>query len=590
MRRYSIVSLLTMCTLLAMSPVLLADSEGEKLHGIFEEDWQWRLDHNPMLAFRFGDTSKAGMLNEISLEKITAENDHRKRMLEKVRTIDRSQLSEDDKLNFDLFVMMKERDLSRHEFRGYLKRITQRSGIHANYANVHQWLRFRNEKDYRDYISMLKQMPPNIDNTIAILRIGLSEGITPQKITVRAVSKQMHDLTVERAEDSMHYVPFKEMPDSIPEDKQNELRAEAKLIIEDKIMTAYKMLSAYWDDQYYPNLNEAIGLSEYPRGRAWYEVEVKAFTTTDMTPDEIHQLGLQEVKRIRAEMMKIIERVEFNGSFEEFLHFLRTDPQFYYDSAEELVSGYREICKRIDPELPRLFGLLPRNTYGVKVIPDFSAPSQTTGYYSGGDLKNGRAGNFFVNTYKLDSRPKYEMEALTIHEAVPGHHFQIALAQEMENVPLFRTMGGFTAFTEGWALYSESLGEELGLYKDPYSKFGQLTYEMWRAVRLVVDTGIHYKGWTRERAIGFFRANAAKTEQDIIQEIDRYIVWPGQALAYKIGELEIKKLRKYAEAELGDSFNIREFHDEILKYGSIPLSILSEKIHQYVEGAKAKDS
>jgi uncharacterized protein (DUF885 family) len=310
-------------------------------------------------------------------------------------------------------------------------------------------------------------------------------------------------------------------------------------------------------------------------------------TTTDLTPQQIHDLGLSEVARIRAEMDRVIAGSGFSGDFAAFTEFLRTDPQFYYTKPEDLLAGYRDISKRADPELIKLFGTLPRVPYGVTPVPDFMAPSQTTAYYEPGSLEAGRPGQFFANTYKLDERPKWEMEALTLHEAVPGHHLQISLQQEVEDMPWFRRFGGETAFFEGWGLYAESLGTEMGFYKDPYSKFGQLTYEIWRAIRLVVDTGMHSLGWSRQQAIDYFIANTGKAEHDIVVEVDRYIVWPGQALAYKIGELKIKELRAYAERELGPAFDIRSFHDQLLVNGAVPLSVLETHIHEWVAAEKA---
>jgi uncharacterized protein (DUF885 family) len=315
---------------------------------------------------------------------------------------------------------------------------------------------------------------------------------------------------------------------------------------------------------------------------AWYQVRARASTTTDLTPEQIHAIGLVEVKRIRAAMDSVIAASGFKGSFAEFVQFLRTDPRFYWTTADDLIHASRELMKRIDPELTRLFGALPRLPYGVSPIPSYSERSQTTAYYQPGSPLAHRAGTYFVNTYNLPARPKWEMEALSLHEAVPGHHLQIALAQELEGVPEFRRFGGYTAFVEGWGLYSESLGEELGLYADPYSRFGQLTYEMWRAIRLVIDTGIHTMGWTREQAIDYFKANAAKTEHDITVEVDRYIVWPGQALAYKIGELKIKELRAYSARTLGDRFDVRAFHDQVLGAGAVPLDVLDARIHAWV--------
>jgi uncharacterized protein (DUF885 family) len=339
-------------------------------------------------------------------------------------------------------------------------------------------------------------------------------------------------------------------------------------------------------NDYLPGARDSIAISDLPDGQAWYAHNVKVRTTTDLTPKEIHAIGVSEVKRIRAEMDEVIKSSGFEGNFDEWCEYLRTDPQFYHTSAEELLRGYRDIAKRIDPELVKLFGHLPRNPYGIIPVPSYAEKSQTTAYYMSGSLAAGRPGYYFANTYALETRPKWEMEALTVHEAVPGHHLQISIAQELEDVPNFRKWGGYTAFVEGWGLYSESLGEELGLYQDPYSKFGQLTYEMWRAVRLVVDTGMHSLGWTREEAIDFFAANSSKSLHDITVEIDRYIVWPGQALAYKLGELKFKELRARATAELGDDFDIRAFHDACLENGALPLDVLDAHISDWIEEQK----
>jgi uncharacterized protein (DUF885 family) len=310
-------------------------------------------------------------------------------------------------------------------------------------------------------------------------------------------------------------------------------------------------------------------------------------TTTDLTPEQIHQLGLSEVARLRAEMEQVKAQAGFKGSLGEFFHFLRTDPRFFFTDKEALLVAYRDISKRVDPELPRLFGRLPRLPYGVFPVPEYSEKTQTTAYYMRGSLEAGRAGRYYANTYDLKSRPKWEMEALTLHEAVPGHHLQISLAQELEGLPEFRRFGGYTAFVEGWGLYAESLGPELGLYRDPYSKFGQLTYEMWRAIRLVVDTGMHAKGWTREQALQFFKDNSSKTEHDIVVEIDRYIVNPGQALAYKLGELKLKELRAHATQALGPRFDVRAFHDVVLGQGALPLAILEARVKEWVAQQQA---
>jgi len=360
------------------------------------------------------------------------------------------------------------------------------------------------------------------------------------------------------------------------------LQAAARQTIEKVIIPAYRKLDRYFNDRYLPACRDSIGLASLPNGSAWYEHLARSYTTTRLLPDEIHRIGLEEVKRIRDEMQKIIDEVGFEGDFQDFLAFLRTDPQFYYDDPEDLYEAYLATSKRIDPELVGLFGKLPRMPYGVKPIPDAIAPDTTTAYYSRPAGDGSRAGIYWVNLYRPEVRPKYEIEVLTVHEAMPGHHLQLALQQELGDIPMFRRFQGFTAYVEGWGLYSERLGYDLGLYQDPYSRFGQLTYDMWRAVRLVVDTGMHYKGWTRQQAIDFFKDNAAKTEHDIVNEIDRYIGNPGQALAYKIGQMKMLALRARAETELRDRFDIRAFHDELLGAGALPLDLLEQRMDRWI--------
>ena len=362
----------------------------------------------------------------------------------------------------------------------------------------------------------------------------------------------------------------------------DQIKEDAKIVIEMQVYPAFQDLYDFLVEEYIPNASESIALSDNQNGKEWYKHRARQFTTTDLSPEEIHELGLREVARIKNEMDNVIAKSGFKGTFNEFTHFLRTDPQFYAKTAEELLAGYRDIAKKADPELPKLFGKLPRMPYGVIEIPSYAAKSQTTAFYRGGSEKDGRAGYFYANTYALDTRPKWEMEALTLHEAMPGHHLQISLAKELpETHPLLQNLS-YTGFVEGWGLYAESLGTEMGFYKDPYSKFGQLTYEMWRAVRLVVDTGMHYFGWSREKSINYFASNTAKSLHDIEVEIDRYISWPGQALAYKIGELKFKELRHRAKNHFGDQFNIRDFHDELHKRGALPLDILEDQINSWM--------
>ncbi|HEY6170091.1 MAG TPA: DUF885 domain-containing protein, partial [Verrucomicrobiae bacterium] len=402
----------------------------------------------------------------------------------------------------------------------------------------------------------------------------------------RDVPQQVKNQIVEPPLNAPVLRPFNAMPAEIPKAEQERLRAAAVKAYTTRVAPAFQRLHDFLAEEYVPHCRESIGLSALPDGKEWYAYNAHASTTTRLTPDEIHALGQSEVKRIRAEMERVKAQVGFKGSLDKFFTHLRTDSKFFYRTGDELLAGYRDIAKRIDPELVRLFGKLPRTPYGVVPVPGYAEKSQTTAYYEFGSMRAGRPGNFFANTYDLRSRPKWEMEALTLHEAVPGHHLQLALADELENVPEFRKYTGYTAFIEGWGLYSESLGGELGLYRDPYAKFGQLTYEMWRAIRLVVDTGMHAKGWTRQQAIDFFTANAGKAEHDIAVEVDRYIVWPGQALAYKIGELKLKELRAYATKELGAKFDVRAFHDEVLGQGALPLDVLEARIKAWVAERK----
>jgi prolyl oligopeptidase len=396
------------------------------------------------------------------------------------------------------------------------------------------------------------------------------------------VLPQLAELIKPGAEENPFYAAFKRIPESIPAADRARLQADGKAAIENVVIPAYAKFEKFFRERYVPASRPTDGIWDTPDGLAFYQERARFHTTTNLTPDEIHQIGLKEVARIRAEMDNVIREVGFKGSFSEFLEFLRTDPKFYYKTPDELFRAYAVLAKQIDPELVKLFRKLPRTPYGVRPIPATSAPNTTTAYYQGPAADGSRAGYYYVNLYRPEVRPKYEMEVLTLHEAVPGHHLQISLAQEQTDLPAFRRNAEYTAFVEGWALYTESLGDRIGLYKDPYSRFGQLTYDMWRAVRLVVDTGIHAKHWTRQQAIDYFKANAAKTETDIINEVDRYISWPGQALAYKIGQLRILQLRTEAEQKLGPRFDIRDFHDEVLSNGALPLEVLDRQVKDWI--------
>jgi prolyl oligopeptidase len=572
--------LLSLAATLLVSQPALADAR-EDLHALLDEAWEWYLAENPMVASRAGDRRYNTEWGDSSIAGIERRHLERRDFLRRVYAIDRAALPEADKLNYELFRRDLQRRVDEHRFKGFLMPFSQRGGV-QNLDSQATYLRFDKVADFEDWLARLAKIDTVVDQTIEVANLGIEQGYVLPRILMERLPDQIALQLVEDGMDSPFYRTFEKMPDTIATKDQERLRAAAKKTIEDTVVPAYRKLARYFDKTYLPATRESVGLSNLPNGSAWYEFLARRYTTTLMTPDEIHRAGLEEVKRIRGEMQEIIDELEFEGDFQAFLSFLRTDPQFYYDNPDDLYEAYLATSKRIDPELVRLFGTLPRMPYGVKPIPDAIAPDTTTAYYSRPAADGSRAGIYWVNLYKPEVRPKYEIEVLSVHEAMPGHHLQLAIQQELGDMPNFRRYSGFTAFVEGWGLYSESLGYDLGLYTDPYSRFGALTYDMWRAVRLVVDTGIHYKGWTRQQAIDFFKDNAAKTEHDIVNEIDRYIVMPGQALAYKIGQLKILSLRASAEAALGDHFDVRAFHDALLGAGALPLDILQQRMDAWI--------
>ena len=585
MRLTAMLLVLFAPALFAASPAGKADA-GKPLRDLFGAEWEWGLNEFPERSTYLGDRRYNDRLTDISPEAFERRKARERDTLARLNAIDRASLSTEDQLSYDLYKRRLEMSIAGNRFPTELDPINQQSGIHQDFAILSTVTPFRSVKDYRDYLARLAAFPRVIDQTIALMERGRQSGWIVPAVPIRDVPAAMKEQIPETPEKSVHWKPFEKFPDAIPEAEREGLRAEGRKRIAGDVIPAYRRLHDYFVEKYLPAARKDIGAWALPNGAEFYAHEVKRYTTTNMTPDEIHKIGLSEVARIRKQMEEIIRQVNFQGSFDDFTRFLRTDPRFYYKTADELLQGYRDICKRLDAELPKMFWTLPRLPYGVIPTPAFEAPTSTTAYYRGGSREAGRPGYFVANTYKLETRPKYEMEALTIHEAVPGHHLQIALAQELEGLPNFRRHGGFTAFTEGWGLYSESLGTEMGFYADPYSKFGQLTYEMWRAVRLVVDTGMHAMRWDRQKAIDFMKSNTAKTEHDITVEIDRYIVWPGQALAYKIGELKIKELRARATRELGDRFDVRRFHDAVLLGGALPLDVLEKRVDAWIAEQK----
>ncbi len=573
---------------LANSAQLILESKGkapdpERLKLLFQAHWKYSMEESPEAATYAGYAGLNDRWTDISLSAVERRRKDTHSWLKALESIDRPKLGTGDQLNYDLFRRELLLDIEGEKFPSELMPINQMGGVQQEIAQTLSLMPLEREKDYQDAIARIRAAPKLIDENIALLRLGLAQRVTPPQIVLRDVPQQIQNQIVEDMSRNPVYGAFTNFPANIPRSVRAKLTNEAETAIREQLLPAWRKLHDFFAKEYLPNTRESVAASALPDGKAWYAYRARRYTTTDMSPEQIHQIGLNEVTRIRAEMERIIRDVKFTGTFTEFCDFLRTDPQFFYSRAEDLITGYRDITKRVDPELAKLFGKLPRLPYGVLPVPSYAEKSQTTAYYQPGAASFGRAGYFFANTYQLNTRPKWEMEALSLHEAVPGHHLQIALAQEMEGAPEFRKHGETTAFVEGWGLYSESLGKEMGFYKDSYSKFGQLTYEMWRAIRLVVDTGMHALGWSREQASEFFKKNSAKTEHDITVEIDRYIAWPGQALAYKIGELKIKELRRKAESQLGQNFNIREFHDHLLAEGAIPLDLLEQRMNVWLE-------
>ncbi len=552
------------------------------LNDLFAAEWDYTMQQNPTWASRLGDRRWNDRWEDASLAAIERRHARALAALDKLRKIDRRKLHPPDQLNYDLFKKEYETSVEENQFRWYLVPLNQREGVQTA-DELADALRFETIKDYEDWIARLRALPRYLDQTVALMREGIRAHMLLPKITMQRVPNQIDKQIVDAPEASPFFKPLKSFPGSVPEKDRARLTQAAKDAISSGVIPAYKGFKEFFVKEYLPASFDQVGAWQMRDGDRMYAFFARKYTTTQLTPKEVHETGLAEVKRISVAMQAVMDKVGFQGTRQEFFKFLRTDPRFYFKSGEELLDAYRALTRRIDPQLVKIFRTLPRTPYGVEPIPDKIAPDTTTAYYREPAADGSRAGTYFVNLYQPETRPKWEMMALSLHESVPGHHLQIALAFEQGELPNFRRYGGYTAFIEGWGLYSESLGEEMGLYDDPYAKFGQLTYEMWRAVRLVVDTGIHAQHWDRQRAIDFFLEHAAKNENDVINEVDRYISWPGQALAYKIGELKIKELRARARRELGDTFDLKEFHEVVLRSSAVPLDILEEQIRAWIK-------
>ncbi|MFC3549591.1 DUF885 domain-containing protein [Lysobacter cavernae] len=571
----------------AVQTVPARNATTQALYVLFDDEWERGMRENPEEASYRGDKRYNDRWTDMSLAAIQSRMDGDRKTLERLRAIDRKALSDSDQLHYDVFAWDLERSVGRQKYREYLRPVSQRGGIQTA-EGIAEVLPFASVKDYRDWLARMRALPPVIEQSQALMREGAAAGNTPPRVLMERVTGQIQAQIVDDPTQSPFYKPFARFPDSVPEGERAGLQAEAKQVIAEQIVPAYRAFATFFANDYLPKTRESIAAVELPDGQAYYDFLAGYFTTTDLSADRIHQIGLKEVARIRAEMEKIKAEVGFKGSLAEFFQYLRTDPKFFYKTPQELFTAYQAISKRIDPELVKVFKTIPRLPYGVRPIPDNIAPDTTTAYYQPGAVDGTRAGYYYVNLYKPDVRPKWEMMALSLHEAVPGHHFQFARGMELPDVPMFRRIGYFVAYGEGWGLYAERLGYDMGLYDDPYDRMGQLAYDMWRAVRLVVDTGMHSKGWSRDRAIAFFMDNSPKTRQDVVNEIDRYIGWPGQALAYKIGQLKISELREKAEKALGARFDLREFNDAVLATGSVPLQALEARIDAWIAAQQRK--
>ena len=568
--------------LLTMTATATPDQDFEQL---LAEHWESAQSEKLMFrrdpdAWRLG-----GPLASVTTESRARRQAFNEGMLQALAGIDPKQLSRQNQVSYKVFLYEREAEQESYQQLDHLYPLTNRTGWHLSFANAPANMTFVGEQDFDDYLESLADYPRYNDEHIALLQEALRQGHTQFCESMAGFELSISSQIVADPQQSSFYAPLADLPDSLPQATREDLQSRGKLLIEEAVVPAYRKLLSFYLQDYAPKCRTVEGITRLPGGEAFYEYLLRFFTTTDMSAREIHELGISEVARIRVEMEAIIEDSGFDGSFADFLHFLRTDPRFYTDEPEDLLEKTSRIAKRMDGQLPRLFGTLPRLPYDIKEIPASIAEKTTGAYYSPAPGDGRTPGSYYVNTSLLDSRPLYVLEALSFHEAVPGHHLQMALALEMD-IPDFRRQLYHSAFGEGWALYSEALGAEVGFFTNPYSDFGRLTYEMWRACRLVVDTGLHAFGWTRQQAIEYMASRTALSLHEVTAEVDRYITWPAQATSYKIGELRIRALRQQAENELGKRFDLRDFHDQVLANGSVPIAVLESLVREWIDSEK----
>ncbi|MEK7434629.1 MAG: DUF885 domain-containing protein [Cyanobacteriota bacterium] len=549
-------------------------NEDLKLEEFFEKKWQADFEKHPEYATFMGIQTFNDRMSDHSEKGSIDTYESEKQLFEELKSFNVSELSESNKLSYELFSLKTKNNIDGFKYDTHFMPINQMHGFHNYFSRLVELMPFKNEKDYKNYLSRINSFSGIIDGLIDLMKKGIEKGLTVPKIAMEDVPNQITRQLPEDISKSSFYKPI-----SNAKDISKELLTEIENAIKSEIYGGFNKLVNFIKNDYIPNCRESIATSDLPNGKELYDFLLQELTTTNLTAEEIHQMGLKEVERIFSEIQEVMKKAGFDD-YDKFLDNLRTNPDFYFTEPETLLMTYRDFCKRVDKELPRFFKMLPRLPYGVEKVPDYQAPSATTAYYASPDISMTRAGIYYANTYQLETRPKYEIEALSLHEAVPGHHLQIALAMEMEGIPQFRKVSRFIGYIEGWGLYSEKLGAEMGFYQDIFSKFGQLSFEIWRACRLVVDTGIHAFGWDRRKAIDYLKYYTGKSEAACVVEVDRYIVMPAQACTYKIGEIKILEIRKKFEEEKGKDFDIREFHDVILRNGALPLSILEKYAYQ----------
>ncbi|QJR81017.1 DUF885 domain-containing protein [Alteromonas pelagimontana] len=576
-------SIITLWLWFGLSGLTLAQpSASQQFNQLLDDIWQYELSISPLMASREGVAGYDDKLADISPQALAEQHNVWQEYAAKLSAIPVDALSEEERISLFMQQYRLNNIIDEYKFNAHYLPITSEYGFHSSLGNLPRTIRFRTKEDYQHYLARLAGVDEIIAQNIEYMKKGLAENYTQPKAVLKGFEDSVKPYLVKDAKESTFYTPFTSFPEQIDKPTRRALTQQASDIIQNQVVPAYQQFYDFLVDDYIPNARDDIAAKNWPSGEAYYQNRIKHYTTTDMTAKEIHELGLSEVKRIRSEMQSVVDELGFDGTIDEFIHFLRTDPQFYATSAEDLLKEASFIAKKIDGKLPQLFELLPRIPYGVAPVPESIAPKYTTGRYVS-PSRDDQPGYYWVNTYALDKRPLYALTALTLHEAVPGHHIQISLAAEMTDLPKVRQNTYISAFGEGWGLYSEYLGKEVGMYEDPYDEFGRLSYEMWRACRLVVDTGMHMFGWSREKALNYMMTNTALSEHNVTTEIDRYISWPAQALSYKIGEIKIKALRKKAEEALGSDFDVRKFHRAVLAHGSIPLFILEQNINNFID-------